>query len=448
MVKLHKYEANPFQDRVFHALRTEKRIIACFAGWRTGKTDYTAFDHVINRQVGQNPDVLHAILANTYSQLRDSTLRTLFAKLDQFGIPHIPDKLPRSNGPTSLYILNRARNKWVEFLCRSMDNVDILSGVTLGSAWGDEMWGTDSWSLDLIDSRLSDKNSKHLQFLITSTKDEPDHWLYTNIVQPWENNAELKNGSRARDIIEIVEGTTYDNEKNLVDGYISSKQATLEPRLFQRFIENKWVSAAEGRAYPYFDLDTHLKRLDLEPDFPLIACLDFDVNPCVWVLGQSLARGSYFDREIVQRDTDVWKVCGELKRELVKISGSEDGARERRVVFYGDYQHGTGRSLSATAGAWSIVEGEFRGWNAEFRRKSNPRIIDRVNATNARMRSADGSVKLWLSPDCRELRKDYELVTWDDLRNHAGSDRTHAASAVDYFHNYEFPCVNNVSRYG
>ena len=430
------YTLNAFQRKVRKALETEKRIIACFAGWRTGKTDSVSILHVIERQLYGNGDSLHLIAANTYSQLIDSTLRSLFAKLDLLGIPHVPEVLPRAGSPPTLRIFNGER--WVEFLCRSMENFDTVAGVTLGSVWLDEVWATEKWTFDLALSRLSDKKSKHLQMVLTTTKDEPTHWMYTDIVEALRKNEE-RDGQRASDFIEVVEGSTADNRINLVDGYINQQLATLEPRLAKRFIENEWVSTLDGLCYPYYNPDVHECNRPFDRSLPVILCLDFNTNPGIWLLAQDNGQWTHVFDEIVLRNTDVFKMCAEAKRRLAALP--IDISRHA-LHFYGDHQHGTARGLSAVSSSWDLVRRDFDGFNVQFRHKSNPRIADRLNATNSRMRNAVGSVYLSHSPNCHELRKDYEGVNMDMMLNVSKQgDRTHASSALDYFINYEYPVL-------
>jgi hypothetical protein len=441
-----RYKRNSFQKRVKRALETEKRIVACFAAWRTGKTDYVSIEHIIRRQLFDNPDVLHLIAANTYSQLIDSTLRSLFAKLDWLGIPHVPETLPRQGNPTTLRLFNG--DKWVEFLCRSMDSFDTVAGVTLGSVWLDEVWATEKWTFDLALSRLSDKRSKHLQMVLTTTKDEPTHWMYTDIVETLAKNEQRDDGLRASDYIEVVEGKTSENTVNLIDGYISQQLTTLEPRLAKRFIENEWVSTLDGLCYPYYDSAIHQVERGVDLNRPIILCLDFNTNPCIWELGQDSKAYSYFFDEIVLKNTDIFKVCGEAKRRLIALWGDERKAKSGKLIFYGDHQHGTARGLSAVTSSWELVRTEFNGWNCEFRHKSNPRIADRLNATNSRHRNATGRVSFGHSANCMELKKDYEGVNLEMMMNVSKQgDRTHASSAVDYFMNYEYPVMGQLSRF-
>jgi hypothetical protein len=326
-----------------------------------------------------------------------------------------------------------------------MENFDTVAGVTLGSVWLDEVWATEKWTFDLALSRLSDKRSKHLQMVLTTTKDEPTHWMYTDIVEKVRRDEEIE-GRRASDYIEIVEGRTDENRSNLVDGYIEQQLATIEPRLAKRFIYNEWVSTLDGLCYPYYDPAIHELSRPFDPAKPLCLCLDFNTNPGIWLIAQDSPQLTHVLGEIVLRNTDVFKMCTEAKRRISGLLGSN--ATKHRILIYGDHQHGTARGLSAVSSSWELVRGEFAGYNVEFRHKSNPRVADRLNATNSRHRNAAGSVRFSHSPDCVELRKDYEGVNMEMMMNVSKQgDRTHASSAVDYMINYEHPVLGAISRF-
>lgn len=443
-----RYERNAFQRRVHDGLALNKRITAIFASWRSGKTDYLSLEHVIRRQLYGNPDVLHCIAANTYSQLLDSTLRALFAWIHRLEIHSVPEELPRHAHPFSLKLWNDDQNKWVEFLCRSMENFDIIAGATLGSIWLDEVWGTERWTLDLAKSRLSDKRSRYLNLVLSSTKDEPDHWMYTDIVEPYSRNELLEDGIRAHDLITIIEGKTEDNKRNLADGYIALQRATLEPRLYQRYIDNQWVTTATGRAYPYYS-PGHVTNVAFSDRFPVIVVCDFNIDPCIWGIGQDRKGFCHAHDEVALRNTDLRKMCAETQLRLIKLfrdTGLDDAeatrrAKSHRTIFYGDYTSAHRRDVSATESSWSIIKTQFRDWNCEYRLRANPRIVDRVNAFNSRMQSTSGVVYFTISPKCVELKKDLEIVSMDDLRKNKSEcgDRTHASDGWGYREWYEHP---------
>jgi hypothetical protein len=198
--------------------------------------------------------------------------------------------------------------------------------------------------------------------------------------------------------------------------------------------------------YPYYDPLVHQFERSFNPSLPVILCLDFNTNPGIWLLAQDNGTDTYVFDEIVLRNTDVFKMCAETKRRLGATLGAD--ATKHRLLFYGDHQHGTARGLSAVSSSWELVRGEFAGYRAEFRHKSNPRIADRLNATNSRQRNASGGVHFGHSARCLELKKDYEGVNMEMMMNVSKQgDRTHASSAVDYFINFEYPIFGQTSRF-
>jgi len=223
---------------------------------------------------------------------------------------------------------------------------------------------------------------------------------------------------------------------------IAEARAHCDERTFRQEYEGSFETY-DGLAYPYHDRDTHCYRADYDPRVPVILCCDFNIDPCLWLFGQDSPERTYISGEIRQQRTDIWKMCNEAKSRLDEYTGGN--ARSVRLRIYGDYQHGTARGLSATAGSWEIIESEFAGWNVDIRKRPNPRILDRVNSTNSRMRTASGSVRFGYSPDCVELRKDYEMVSMGDFTKADQGQRTHACSAVDYMINYEYPVAGRAT---
>lgn len=427
-IEVVQYWRNDFQARVIEALEKEKLVNAFFAGWRTGKTDEIAIDHVIRRQVYDNGDVLHLIAANTYSQLIDSTLRTVFYHLDRLGIPHIPAKLPRHASPFSLFVWNG--DKWVEFLCRSMDNFDIVAGVTLGSAWLDEVWNTESWTYELTLSRLSDKNSRHRQVVLTTTTDEPSHWMYTDVVAK-ENPKTM----------EIVYGTTYDNAENLSEGYIDGLLSLLDKRLVDRYIFAKWVSLSSGKILYNFSRILHLRQLHYDRNIPVMFSCDFNVNPMCWSIWQ-------------RHGNELWCI------DAITVTGRADTETTAREMLrrYGDNKHficfgdATGQSGNTKSRFtdYEIIKTVFTGRNIDFHIPAgNPSVRDSANATNARLLNARGEVNMYFDKErAKEVYLSVETVSYKrgTLEKDDGRDRdpnaivkTHFNDTVRYIANRLFP---------
>lgn len=221
---------------------------------------------------------------------------------------------------------------------------------------------------------------------------------------------------------------------------IEKARSQYDERTFRQELEGSFESY-EGRAYVYYVSDTHRKPQHFDSRCPISVSCDFNLDPCIWIIGQDKNSVISVQEEIKQRQTDVWKMCNELKRRLLERIGDE--ADKHPVIFYGDYEHGKTRGVSAVASSWQIIRDEFKLWNCEFRLKSHPRIIDRVNAVNSKLRSTKGTIQLMIDPACVELHKDFEMVDLNMLtsvteKSKAG-DRTHASDNIGYWIEYEYP---------
>jgi hypothetical protein len=68
--------------------------------------------------------------------------------------------------------------------------------------------------------------------------------------------------------------------------------------------------------------------------------------------------------------------------------------------------------------------------------RANPQIRDRVNLTNAMLRSAGGDIGLVVDRKCKELIKDLEQVSYKEDSNQIDKDRdrmrTHLSDALGY----------------
>lgn len=227
------------------------------------------------------------------------------------------------------------------------------------------------------------------------------------------------------------------------DTEVESARRDLDERTFKQEYLADFVDYL-GRAYVYHDASVHRCSKPLHPDLPIVVALDFNISPCLWEMGQINGDTLHLFDEIKQSETDIWRMCAELKRRL-GLYGRKPGSK---LIFYGDYTSASRRDVSATASSWDIVRSEFNDWVSDFRLRKNPNIVDRVNAVNSRLRSADGRVRLTYDPKCIELGKDFELVDMEMLTTKKGQsgERTHASDAVGYLVNYEWPTIDRLSR--
>ena len=202
----------------------------------------------------------------------------------------------------------------------------------------------------------------------------------------------------------------------------------------------------EGRAYIYYNAEVHRKTQSFNSRVPVCIACDFNLDPCVWLIGQDVNGKISVQEEIKQRQTNIWAMCNTLKDRLHQRIGKD--ANKHLVIFYGDLEHGQARSVSATKSSWQIIKDEFKGWSAEYRLRGHPRIIDRINSVNSKLRTAKGEVQLGIDPACVELHKDFEIVSTDMLQNptqkNTMPDRTHASDCIGYWIDYDYPVTPKV----
>lgn len=320
---------------------------------------------------------------------------------------------------------------YAQIVLKSADRIDRLRGHGLHLAIMDEYADMDAelWP-EVIRPALTDTMGKAL--FIGTPKGR------THFYELYQRAAEYPEWKRWN-------FRTVDNP-HINASEIEAARMQLDDRTFRQEYEADFVEYL-GRAYCYFDPDSHVRTLPLDKTRPLVVCLDFNLDPCIWEIAQDSDRLTYVIDEISSGPTDIWRMCALLKQRLEALLGSED-ARGHRLQFFGDYTSVARRDVSAIASSWEIIRSEFKGWNCDYFPAPNPRIMDRVNAVNSRHRSADGKTHFACHPRCVELKMDFETVDMEMLttaKKDAGR-RTHASDAVGYFLAYRYPVVGAHTR--
>ena len=203
----------------------------------------------------------------------------------------------------------------------------------------------------------------------------------------------------------------------------------------------------DGNVYFRFDERVNCKSLTRDESMQLFISLDFNVDPMSCIIGQ-YDRGSgvrLMERcevleELVLPNSNTAEMMDRLLMELRKYAWGY----VLEIEVFGDAA-GSQRSPNSSKTNWQIVA-EYFSLNTSIhyrflRRKANPMIQDRVNAVNSMLKSADGTVRLWVDDlKCPELVSDFKKVKFqqDSAGNSAGvldkSDkkRTHISDALGY----------------
>jgi hypothetical protein len=159
--------------------------------------------------------------------------------------------------------------------------------------------------------------------------------------------------------------------------------------------------------------------------------LDFNINP--------MCSG------IIQHNKGDVRIIHELELPDTKTDTAVDtflGVCEKRgwsltnLTIYGD-PSGSARDTTSGFSDWAIIKNRLRNIAPGTKYKvpiAQSPIKDTVNAVNARLLSADGTVRMAIDPGCRGIIKDLRAAL-------AGTDMEpqHHASWLRYFCHNEFP---------
>ncbi len=181
--------------------------------------------------------------------------------------------------------------------------------------------------------------------------------------------------------------------------------------------------------------------------------MDFNVDPMCLVIGQydkgsgiRLMERCDILEEIILPNSNTYLMMEKLVIELEKYKRGYI----LNIEFYGDAA-GTQRSSQSHKTNWMIVTEhlQLHPWiHYKLLRKSkNPMIVDRVNAVNSMLQSADGTVRMYVNDiKCPELIKDFKKVKFDEdssgnktgMLDKSDKTRTHISDALGYMVEYNF----------
>jgi hypothetical protein len=216
----------------------------------------------------------------------------------------------------------------------------------------------------------------------------------------------------------------------LPEAEIASAKRRMDPRLFEQEMLGRFILTG-GRAFPDFNSEIHVKPTLYDPDVPICWSLDFNINPmCSGVIQHKDGKIQVLE-ELVLPDT----------KTDVAVSAFLDRAAERGWDLAGMRVYGdaTGNCRDSTSGTsdWIIVRNRLAHLNARFNiPRSNPAIKETINAINAKLKSADGTVSLTVDPGCNQLITDFRNALWPSPTL---LHQEHSLAWLRYFVQREFP---------
>lgn len=211
---------------------------------------------------------------------------------------------------------------------------------------------------------------------------------------------------------------------------IRSARAALDVMTFRQEYEASFNNI-EGRVYYPFTRETHAREsLPYDPRYPLMLCFDFNVSPGVCVYAQERPYAgddpdvaatftAVIGEVYIQRDSNTPAV---VRRVIADFLQNPDGGKPLvhkhlgDVYLYGDPAGGSKTTAAVDGSDWDIIRdmlkphlGDRLRWRVA---REQPLQRVRVNSTNARLATVDGTKRMLVCPRrAPRTVEDFEVVT-------------------------------------
>ena len=404
---LHKADYFPHQWKF---LTSKKQINAYVGGFGSGKTYSFIRKTFINHITRKNKEGVSNgwIIYPTYSLAQDVFIPPFLKLLEDKGIKY--DYNVSKNTIKTIYGNIRIFQ---------MIKPDKIVGVSLSYCGFDEF---DVSSYRYCETAFNKalgrmRDCDNPEIYITTTP-EGYKYTYTLMVEKADDNKLL------------VRGKTKDNFY-LPKTYLKLLEENYDKNLLKAYSEGQFVNLQQGSTYQ-FNRTTNVQSVQYDRSKPIRVAIDWNVDPEACVLAQ------VYEQQPQVRVFD----CIALTH-----SGSGDLLTERMVneikrkypnSEYIAYPDATGHKRGSSA-MFSDIDLLIKGGFKVKALKTNPRVIDRVNAVN---KSLDGNIII--DPRCKGLIEDFEKTcNKEGTREIDKSNKalTHFTDAFGYFIYWEFPTI-------
>ena len=328
------------------------------------------------------PGISGLVGAQTYTLVRDTTLKTYFEHLENIGFVENLDyrwisteqKLVFRNGS--------------EILFRHFDEPNKLKSLNLGFVEIEEMSDIPYDTFKMLLARMRQKKRKS--------------WKNFTYRIFGHTNPEIYRGWISKTFVEnpapnyrLITAPTTQN-KYLPDGFCDELKKLYDKDYYEVFVLGKSKEMNSNLVVKDFTQD-NIREIKYQQNLDVHISCDFNVDPMAWVLAhKSEDKVFYFD-EIILENTTTQKTCEEFCRRYPSHKG--------RIIINGDAS-GDNRSCTSEYTNYVIIKRTLAkfGYDAEIKIKSyNPPIKNRIAAFNAKVKNAEGDIGLYISPKCEKL---------------------------------------------
>lgn len=407
-------------------LQLPHKFRAFVAGFGSGKTWVGCAG--ICEHAWNHPRVPAGYFAPSYPMVRDIFYPTIEEVAHDWGLRAA---VRTGNHEVDLYCGAQYRST---VLCRSMDKPHTIVGFKIGHALVDELdvlkleQARTAWRK--IIARMRHQGDGLKNGVDVTTTPEGFNFVY----QTWVK--ETREDEEKAKLYGMVQASTYQNGKNLRDGYIQSLRSSYPPQLISAYLRGQFVNMRSGAVYPDFSRNKNHTDAQMQPGEPLHVGMDFNVLKMAAVImvirdGRPIAVGEIKDG----RDTP-------YMAELLKSRY----AAGRTITVYPDPAGGSRSSKSASESDIAILRAA--GFQVRHH-PAHPAVKDRVNAVNAQILNSLGERRLLVNTHlCPVLTECLEQQAYDaNGEPDKTSGHDHHNDALGYPVEYLWPVkARNVTR--
>lgn len=398
---------------------------AFVAGFGSGKTWVGSAG--LCQHAWEFPRVNAGYFAPSYPMIRDIFYPTIEEVAEDWGLSA---RVKKADHEVAIY---NGRTYRTTIICRSMDDPAKIVGFKIGKALVDELdvmkmhQAETAWRK--IIARMRQKADGLRNGIDVTTTPEGFQFVYSQWVKAVRDKPELAG------LYGMVQASTYQNGKNLPDGYIESLRASYPPQLIAAYLRGLFVNLTSGAVYPDFDRSLNHTDDSIKDGDVLHIGMDFNVLKMAAVVH-------------VVRDGQPHAVA-----ELTKVRDTPTMAQKIKeryaghsVVVYPDASGQNTSSKNASESDLSILR------QAGFQVRanpSNPAVKDRVASMNAMIHNDKGERRYKINTRlCPVYTEALEQQAYDKNGDpDKSSDQDHPNDAAGYFIVNEWPIVSrNIQR--
>ena len=400
------------QNIFLNGLNTKFR--AYVGGFGSGKTFVGCLD--LLNFAASHPKVTQGYFGPTYPSIRDIFYPTFEEAAEMLGFRV---DIKESNKEVHLF---RNGRYYGTVICRSMDNPGSIIGFKIARALVDEIdtlpkeKAQRAWNKIIARLRLVVPGVENGVGITTT----PEGFLFV-----YSMFCEDPKPSYS-----MVQASTYENEENLPADYIASLIETYPEELIQAYIKGQFVNLTSGTVYKGYDRIRNRTHAVIKPKEALKIGMDFNVTNMSAVI-------------YVVRD-GIWSAASELKGIYdtpAMIDTIKEKWPEHSITIYPDASGKSRKSVDASISDIALLR--QAGFSVRAK-ESNPKVKDRVMATNAAFGRCDVMVN---DKECPDYAKCLEQLAYDkNGEPDKKSDLDHLPDAGTYPIAYEMPVLKPLSN--